>query len=791
LPQKQQTLLLNATTAFSDYSFANYAVNYNYPDFASWRQAFFSNVETSSNFLQLPGYELPTFYLDNYKTQEEWMQDIKDIVVDPLDADDNAGYLYYTFRPDNSWSTKDCYIYSREFGILNDPIQSFYGVFRTDGSASNQTLVKINNIITSDYLLIKVNGTSVTYTLNVDGISTTFATKTINPNVRFSVGLDIPTISLQNISGINKFFSDQSSLNLYVGGDGSNTFAGRIYRFGFDTSYNARKIVTSYDSTGVFLQTLSVANTLMSHVANYTLKIYNQYGFYFMDIAAAGYWEDYLPLSYFGKYVEDYEGNKYYDLDSIQINLDYPEPLEVSSVESTSSWTYADLKSRYETPIQLDYVYLDNNFYSGWEDYEDMSQDSEKYYFYPTQNNSVRSYISFQNILDGANQNLVDFQYKAVPRSKGVVDPNILVDIDDEGNVSPGTWENTAYEVVDGTVVYPPLTNNQENTVDFNNLAIVYHLDFASEGILHHPVSFRELQLVSQVLERKQFTEVGTRFGVPIFPYSKVGLYYDFKAKNPISIYKGSTPYLYLNRHSGWRVRGDFSPILDRGMSIPINTQKGLGTEVSAIQMWVRFSDISFPTQELSIFSVDYKDGTYDFYIRGDESTQRGYIVARDRATSAIVSTIEYHVNGMPVDTAYLVNEQWAVLGIAFTELLSFDQYTGRLNINGPLTYNNISYYLATNLEQNQRVETRSWGEVKNDGTSRLWDYWENAFTWGEIKVITSINVYSIDPGVIYEKYVGTNRIIIDDNIDGVLVNPDIIKVYSDVGWTSSTQIAV
>jgi hypothetical protein len=188
---------------------------------------------------------------------------------------------------------------------------------------------------------------------------------------------------------------------------------------------------------------------------------------------------------------------------------------------------------------------------------------------------------------------------------------------------------------------------------------------------------------------------------------------------------------------------------------------------------------------------MDHKNGIYDFYIKSDESTQRGYIYARNRATDGIVESIEYYVNGKAVDTIYIVNEEWAVLGIAFTELLSFDQYTGRLNLNGPLTYNNISYYLATNLEQNQRIEVRSWGEVKNDGISRTWDYWENAFDWGEVKIISTINVYSIDPGDIYEKYVGTNRVIIDDNVDGLLVNPDSLRVYSDVGWTTSTQIAV
>ena len=863
---------LNATTAFNDYSFANYAVNYNYPDFASWRQAFFSNVETSSNFLQLPEYRVLDLFIEGNGTERDWFNTLQTLEEEDVDK-------YFTFRPNSEYDNKVSYFYSPEFGVLNDPIESFYGVFETDGSAVDEPLFKILNQSTGDSLLCYIDGENLVYSINIDGVETALGSRVITEDEKFIAGINLPNLSLRPINGINKFFADQTSLNLYIGGDTENTFSGKIYRAGFEASYNNRKINKLYDSNGIFnisdsaqvtnvyqqegteLVTFTANNTfyqgeivtisgitesgltgynlsnkqiqnctptsftvsgtliplnpsaddtvnsavsgtasisqsnrsliLMDHTANYTLKAYDKYGTFFRDIAVAAYWADYMPLSYFAKYVENYENESFYDLDSLQINLDYPEPIELNALESTSSWTYGDLKSRYENPVQLTYEDLSNNFFTGWEDYEDMSQDSEKYYYYSTNKNAVRSYVSFQRIVDGANTNLVDFEYKSVPRVKGVVDPDVLVDIDQNGNVSPGTWENTAYEVVDGTIVYPPKTDSNNNSLDFNDIAIVYHLDFVSEGISHHPIRFRDLQLASQVLERKQFTEIGTRFGVPIYPYSRTGLYYDFKGKNPISIYKGSTPYLYLNRHSGWRVRGEFSPILDRGLSIPINVQKGLGTEISALQMWVRFSDIYFPNQELKIFSMDHKNGIYDFYIKSDESTQRGYIYARNRATDGIVESIEYYVNGKAVDTIYIVNEEWAVLGIAFTELLSFDQYTGRLNLNGPLTYNNISYYLATNLEQNQRIEVRSWGEVKNDGISRTWDYWENAFDWGEVKIISTINVYSIDPGDIYEKYVGTNRVIIDDNVDGLLVNPDSLRVYSDVGWTTSTQIAV
>jgi hypothetical protein len=795
---------VNTTTAFNDYSFTKYAVNYNYPDFASWRQAFFNNVETSSNFLKLPNYQLPQVYLDDF-TEDEWYDDLQ--VAELLETD-----KYYTFRPDGGWSGKNCYLYFSTLGLLNDPVTSIYGIFETDGTASNEPLFKIINSSNQDYILVKVNGTSLTYISSISGTITTIATKTIVANQKFTAGFNLSLLSSLSINEINKFLSNQSSLKLYVGGDSITTFEGKIYKFNFETGYNNRKINTLYNSSGIFSETLTDANTLLSHTGSYDLRILQRYDRLFLDIGVSGYWEDYMPLSYFSKKVIDYRGTEFFDLDTIQLNMDYPEPLEVSSLESVSSWTYGDLYARYSDPSQLDYSVLDNNLYSGWDDYEDMSQDSNKYYYYNTDGNAVKGFISFQKISDGANKNLVEFDYLTTARSNGVIDPETITEVDTLGNVLPIKWENTAYEFVDGTIVYPPKTDENNNSVDFNDLAIVYHLDFTSDGILNQPIVFKELQLASQVFERNKFTELGTKFGVPVYPYSRSGIYYNYKGINPISTYKGSTPHLYLNRHSGWRLRGKFSPFVDRGISIPINTELGLDVEISGLQMWIRYSENKFPTQETEIFSVEHKNGKYNFYIKSDESTQRGYIFARDNETEAIIDNLSYYVDGNFVDVPYIINEQWAVLAIAFDELLDFNGFTGRININGPLTYNSISYFTSSDLEKNQNIEIRSWSQVKdnsitgktvNDSGSPTtiygWQVWKYDtsivpplyLTWANTSVASVTDISIINPSDIYAKYVGTSRVIVDDNVRGVLVDPEQINVFNDISWSRTTAIAV
>lgn len=772
-PPELQNSFLNSTTAYADYSFSQYAVNYNYPNFANWRQGFFSNLVANANSLELPSYSLPTFYLGT-KDKQTWYDDMQTAQV---------GYTpkAFWFRPNINWNTEKCYIYFKQLGLLNETVESFYGVFETKGTSYDQILFKVIDNRTQDYLLVKVDSTTLKYIVNIAGVETVLKQDdTVNPNYPFAAGINITKFIKQDVAGINKLFADQANISVYLGGDTQYTFSGLIYKFGFDAAYNNKKIKTLYNDNGIFIYTNN--SQITSHTSNYTLVPIEKYGTFFADIAVSGYWEDYVPMSYFAKYIKDYDNNLQYDLDQIQFNIDYPEPIETSALESISSWTYQDLLNQFSTPDILTYEDLANTYYTTWEDYEDMSQDSIKYFYYNTSAANVRTYVSFQKIASGANIQLADFLNLDVPRAKGTVKTDSVA--------TP--WETTAFEVVDGTIIFPPETYQNSKAVDFNDLALVSHIEFKVDGILHNPVRLRDLELASQVYERTKFTEIGTKYGVPIYPYHKTGLYYDYKGENPIESYKDSTPHLFLTRHSGWRMKGEFSPELDRGIAIPVNTEKDLNLKLSSLQLWVRFADKEFPNVEIKVFSITYVNNkTYDFYLVGDSSTQRGYIYAKDRDTDLIETSFEYHINGQLVDTPYIVNEEWYCLGIAFTNLIDFSGYTGRITLNGPMTYNNISYSIATNLEQEQRVTYRSWSKVQTDAVVGGWDYWQNSFTWQDAYIVNIENVYSIDPSDIYARYVGTNKIIVDDDTNGIFFNPDKFRTYSDIGWSTDVQVPV
>jgi hypothetical protein len=732
-PPEQTNSALNAVTAFNDYAFANYTANYNYPDFANWKQAFFSNVNAESKSVGLPDYVLPEFKLTQ-RTKQDLFDQIDAIIPDENDPDDELGRTYLTL---GTTALENEYFYFKSLNILNDPIESIYGVFKTDGTEVNKPIVKIVNKGTNDYFLISIDGTTLTYLINISGLTSILATKTIEADKKFTAGINLLNISKNQIAGINRFFANQASLDLSIAGDSNSKFFGKIYKFGLDGSYNNKKIREFYNSQGIFDESEETAEDMFIHTANYTLVGVKKYGIFFADIAVAGYWEDYMPLSYFAKSITDSDGNQNYELDVLQFNLDFPEPNSNAVEEQTEGWTYGELFAEYRSPITLLYRDLNNKFFTKWENYQDMNEQSIKTIFFNTEKSTLRSYVSFQRVANGANTNLEDFNHFAKPLANGIVDP-------DGTQLS---WEDTAYELTTGTLIYPPtlttkVINNNETKVpvDFNDIAIVYHLEFKSEGILHQPIRIKELQLASQVFERTTFTPVGSKFGVPVYYYNKAGVYFDLKGKNPIATYKKSTPHLYLNRQSGWKLRGEFELETDRGIAVPVNTAKAFNTEVSSIQMWIRFADKEFPGERVKIFSIDHNNGIYDFYLQADSSMIRGFVTAFDRETGQVVDTFNYFLNGKKIVTPFLVKEEWTVLAIEFPDLLNFSSRTGTISLNGPLMYNNVSYNLATNLEKDESIETRLWGDIK---TLKLGNI-SNATTSGSQVTYSSAEDYAV-----------------------------------------------
>ncbi len=748
------------TSAFIDYGFADYTANYTYPDFAGWSQGSFDNLLTTSTYIATPEYQLPTIFID-----DETLQDLYD---DNQNIQDEAN-KFITFRPTTSWNSVHAYYNFTNFDVLSEEVKAVYGVFSHDDVTSiEQTLFKIYNKTNGNYFKVIQDDNALVYSLYYNGASTSLYTfSSISVDQIFAVGINIPDLVERFGGNVASFFGNRNGLELYVAGDATaaNTFEGQLYSFGLSTAVNAQES-EDYFSDGFAVSTSG--QSLIAFTASYTLLPTEAYDTYFLDIGVAGYWEDYLPLSYFAQFIDDSAGNSYYGLDFLQFNIGYPSPSELVDQATTSAWTYQQLKDEYEYPIQRSYSQLDNYLFTGWDNYSQMSGQTEKYYEYDTEDASIRSYVTFQYVEDGANAPRSTFTTTRTAREGSIVDMSAFT-----------SWPTTKFEVVDNTLIYPA------KNVDFNELAVVTHLDFNIRGILKKPLKLRRLELASQAFNDNSFNPIGTRFGVDIFPYKKAGIYYDYKAKNPFSIYKGSTPYLYLNKSSGIKVRGDYDPLINRGLSVPVNINRADNYRVSAMQMWMKYDERQFPETPVELFDIKYKSDTIKFYFVADSETgNRARIYAKSLNSGQAYNGISYYWNGKLVREPVVTRNEWGVLGIGFSTALLYDLFLGSINLNGQFVFNNISFYQANNLQQVQSTLTRPWQQVISyDGENFQWQDWLNSSTWEGVLVIGSSDRYGVNPVDVYSTYIGTNKIIFDDE-EGLTVDADKIKVYTDTTWT-------
>jgi hypothetical protein len=765
------------TTAFIDYPFSNYSVNYNYPDFTTWTQGSFDNLSVSNKFLSTPDYSLPEIYL-NDKTLTELYDDNQSI--------QDEDYKFITFRPNSGWDSTQAYFNFPKFNLLSDQVHTFYGVFKPATYVEDEILIKFYNRITGNSLTIKVDQHDVnndeidedviSYYLVYNGqIENDFLFYEYTPGEKVAVGIDIAKFSQYYGGNIAAFFGNQNGMEVYVGGDksGLETFTGKIYDIGFCSARNALDIADHFEENGLAI--IEDATYLIDHLASYTLLVGENYGRYNLDIGIAGYWQDYLPLSYFAKYIKDVDGESVYDLDFLQFNIGYPSISSVTGTSTFPGWTYSELSSEYAGPPVRSYSDLASIAFTGFNNYLDLERNTETVFDYNTENSSVRSYVTFQYIEDGAN--LINSNFSNIVGAE----QNKLIDVSEYEN-----WEVTKFEVVDNTIIYP------RKDVDFNDLAIVYTLEFNVRGIINKKVNIDRLQLASQVFNGNSSNPIGTRFGINMYPYTKSGIYYNYKGKNPFSIYKGSTPYLYLTRSSGIEVRGEDTS-KDRGISMTMNEQRASDYTVNAFQVWMRYDKTSFPEGITKLFELEDKEKKISFYVTPvDELKQRGEIFAIVEGGSEEYVNLSYYINGKPVAIPTVTSKEWVALGISFLDPLDLNNASGKINLTGPFVYNNISYYKTNNLANIQTIITRSWASVKDvdgDSTPNDWQYWTDT-DWFGVLAVDTFETGTFDPGKIYNAYIGVNKIVFDDS-EGLSIQSNSLTSYSDITWSRRSETAV
>ena len=797
----------SGTSVFIDYAFANYSANYQYPKIGSWKQAFNDNTLIQGKGLSVSKNPLPQILLSS-KTQEELFS-----ANDAVQTSDPVNF--FSFRPDSSWNTVSGHILFENFDFLKSSVSAFYGCFRLpQTSPQAQTLFRIEKENSNSYFAIELINNQISYSINYNGtLQTLYSPLVAEPGELVDVGLNIPAFVERFGDQASDFFGSLSDLRLYVGGKKNNTstFTGKIYKIGFCTKYNFQKIRGLFNEIGVpiwnedlfaiyqnnqlinidgGLDTTSMPpsggptstaqgalsgggvfiddeDALIDHVASYTLVPNKVFDNYKLSVSANAYWEDQIPLTYFAESVIDKRGDQYFDLDFIQFNIDYPVTSKTIAIETDPvDWTYAELANDYGLPVQRTYESLDNYLFTGYNDYEDLKNKIAKDYRYDTDGAIVKSYVTFQYTELGANATPFYFTKTERPSRNGILVPG-------------SDWMTTRYEVVDNMIIYPPVG------VDFNDLSIVTHIDMNIEDSDIGNVIIKKLSYASQALNESDASPIGTRFGTPIYPYTKTGIYYDFKKQNPFSIYSGSSSYLYLTKTSGIQVRGKYDPLVNRGLLIPINTSRANDFKAIAMQMAVRFDGDYFPYAPTQIFEIESKTAYIKFYmVASDPSGRRAKIYAIDAKTGLVQNGIGFYWNGKIVKEPVLTLQEWGFLGISFADSLIFSSFEGAIRLTGPLLFNSISYYQSTNLQEVQNVSDRPWFRVKVlSGSTLDWEFWDSpSFNWNKVLVLAEKSFYGVDPSEIYKSYTGTNKVIVGDDTPVTLKDYG-YAVYTDVNW--------
>lgn len=747
----------NGKSVVIDNTFSDYTNSYRYPDLGNWIQGVSENVSATTNVLSTPNYALPTIRFDR-QTRDAWYSDLSEVSERLVDR--------ITLKPNSSWDETEGYMLFDSLNIVKQNIKAFYGIFHVDGrKVEDEVLFKIEDDATKNYFLVTIagdmfNGYTISYVIKYGPGAepeTVYQKYIRTINETIFAGIDISRFARKFGKNLSSFFGSPRRLKVYVAGtkDFSNTFSGEISRVGFCTNRNFSKIESLFNSFGIIEpevfdagdnyfgndpnawvevidggrpDTRFFESDLYNHIASYTLFAKKYYDQFTLDIATDSYWEDYIPLTYLGKEIIDYDGDVSYGLDTLQFNIDYPRPIETD---------------------------------------EDT---------YNTSDSLVKTYISFQYISSGANQTAPSFNEIVPAPTSNVVDPG-------------SSWINKKFEVVNNTVIYPPVG------VDFKKLAIVVHLEFVTKGILSKVVKIKNLQISSKSLNVNQPNKIGTRFGVGVYPYTKKGIYLDYSEKNPYAVYRGSTPYLYLTKDSGVKLVGGVNPPFSRGLSMTVNQDRSSRFNLTSIQTALMFPERQFPTVPTPVFEIDSNTGTLQFFVVSSHPQNiRGRIFVIEKASGRVFSDALFFINGRIVKNPELSLNEWNMLAVAFRNNISFNGKVGSIRINGPFIFNNLSFYEETALQQARAATLRQWFSVKysidigedsetfGEDIVLPWNIWD-PFNWEQVLVLSTNSYDGVSPVELYTTYSGTNKIVVGDDTVTRFTNYG-YKIYKDIGST-------
>lgn len=723
-----------------DFSVADYANNIKYPNTKKWTFGLNNNFDVSNSTLATPKFSLPLAkFSDSTLSLNSWYTAQSTTASFNLNAVlTYNGYLYYESMLD----------------ILNgESISGFILPLvapASYASSQNQTIIKIVNKNTGNYISVSLvpdvglASATLQYLYKIGSASETVIDSALTTSVAssavFTAGINIQTLlqSYQYILGSE--FNNQSNLKVYIGNDElfASPFTGNFKTIGFMNGYNLQSFISTYSSyfgnTGGIGNTTTINTNTTSWNYTYKLSLINPLGI------ASAYSFDIGTSSSWQDYVPlqtlaTYTSSGTYDIDFLQFNIDYPEPCVFSG-------------SNYDTAAS-----------------------------------DVKTYVYFRYLSSGS-----------------YVDPATLtaVSLPSSGVVAPlSVWKTRKYEVVNGTIIYPPTVLDANTTI--SDLVISIIVESKNTRSIISPISIRSVEITSKTFdtETSKFKNgFSTKLGNTIYPYTHrtadASTVFNYKDKNPYKIYKSDLPYLYMTRNSGISVMSGYSNGVSdsRGIMIPINEKAETPYSLNAMQMFVRYEAATFPATETKIFSIVTAAATIDFYmIATTSSATRARIYAKNGSNE--YTNIKYYLNGVNVMYPVIAIGEWSSLGLQFTNNIVLDAETADLRFTGSLMFNNLSYYHigSSNIV---KYSQQRWSYYTHSTWTNVYN--ANANTWNTILSATITENIGVNPDEVYNSLIGTNKDIIDNSYlgeDALSIKNPSRKLVTSSQWQTSINDAV
>lgn len=743
LPENVNTAFGGATVYF-DYTFADYTNNYSYPKIGKWSQGISDNLVFDNSVLSTPSYALPQIISSTQETYDSW-------VSRNAEMQDTSGELFFRFDGADTSS----YLYFENLRMLTQDTRAVYVVFEVEEITDDKKIIfRIDDNSTSNYFEVSASGSRVSYTLVYDGIPTElYADSDLLANTKSFAGIDIDGLARYFGRKFSAFFGNKSRLSLYVGSDKNfnNTLIGKVFSVNLCTTRNFNKIA------GLFQDPEIVGTDFVADGGDSYFGTQSSFWYRTFD----GGYPDSFSLNGANSHIASYTLKARNILDEYKLDIltdsyweDYV-PLKYFAQYVTSS------TDRY---YDLDFIQFNIGYPA-----PKLSGSST----YNTSNSVVKTYVTFQYLATGATAPQEYFIYQESAPANNIINPG-------------DNWMTTRYEIVDGAIIYLP------KGVSFEDIALVTHIEIQSKGIMTDSIKVKTLEYASQAFNRDTINPIGTKFGIPVYPYKRYSSYYDYSSRNPYAINKSGAPYLYLSTNSGVRVLGDYNPLDDRGISIPINPNLSDAYRVVSMHLLMKYDVLSIPGSKIKLFEIESKNDFIRFYLEKVSAT-RAKIYSINARTGAINNGIGFYINGSLVREPFVPIDKWTSLGITFATPLDCDYYVGSLRITSSVQMNNITTYKSTSLQEIERQELRNWTSVEALGQyydNLGWRYWDAGFTWNGVLVQSSTTIYGVTPEDIFSAYVGTNKIIIDNDEKIVLKDYE-YTAYSDIKWSSDTVIPV